>query len=792
MPLVSRTIPNLVQGVSQQPEILRLPSQADEQINGFSSVVEGLKKRPPSKHIAKISTTSFANSFVHTINRDVTERYVISISANSIKVYEIDGTERTVVAQTGALNYLDATNPKQDYVATTVADFTFILNKQKVPQFDSTVTSGAKVEQAVYTVLQGVSSASYSLTIDNTQYTSSGSTNGETIRDNLFSAIQGSPPTDVTVVKIGVGSIGITKSSGTLAVSSSDGYGNDASQVVKDTVQNFSDLPSPAINNMVVEVTGDAGNTFDNYYVKFEEFQDGDGVWKETVKPDIQVALDPTTLPHSLIRTADGNFRFTQLDGTTYQVGGTDFTTPKYGQRVAGDEDSAPTPSFIGRKLNDLFFHRNRLGFLSDENVIMSRAGEFFDFFPETVTQLLDTDPIDIASTHTKVSILRHAISFDEELLLFSDQTQFIMSGEATLTASNVAINVATEFEADRQTKPKGAGSNVFFTFPKGDFTGMREFFIASDTDTKQADDITANVPVFIPKNVFKITSATNENILAILSSDTPNCIYIYQYYVSSGKRLQSAWHKWDYGSTTTDNILNIDFIENTLIIVNERSDGVYLEKVDVSPARVDTGATYLTHLDRKLVETEVTTNYDSATNITTITLPYVINNTMKVVGRVGGTNKAGREILTNTQSGTSITVSGDITNFKFFVGEQYEFLFKFSQQFVQLADSNGARISVKEGRLQIRNWSVSFNNTGFFQTEVTPKARDTSSSTFTGTITGAGLLGTVNLEDGDFKFSVQSRNDNLSIVLKNNSHLPSNFINANWEGYYVTQSQDI
>ena len=211
-----------------------------------------------------------------------------------------------------------------------------------------------------------------------------------------------------------------------------------------------------------------------------------------------------------------------------------------------------------------------------------------------------------------------------------------------------------------------------------------------------------------------------------------------------------------------------------------------------MSPARVDTGATYLTHLDRKLLETEVTTNYDSATNITTITLPYVINNTMKVVGRVGGTNKAGREILTNTQSGTSITVSGDITNFKFFVGEQYEFLFKFSQQFVQLADSNGARISVKEGRLQIRNWSVSFNNTGFFQTEVTPKARDTSSSTFTGTITGAGLLGTVNLEDGDFKFSVQSRNDNLSIVLKNNSHLPSNFINANWEGYYVTQSQDI
>ena len=41
MPLINRVIPNLVQGVSQQPEVLRLPSQASVQENGFSSVVEG-------------------------------------------------------------------------------------------------------------------------------------------------------------------------------------------------------------------------------------------------------------------------------------------------------------------------------------------------------------------------------------------------------------------------------------------------------------------------------------------------------------------------------------------------------------------------------------------------------------------------------------------------------------------------------------------------------------------------------------------------------------------------------
>ena len=79
-----------------------------------------------------------------------------------------------------------------------------------------------------------------------------------------------------------------------------------------------------------------------------------------------------------------------------------------------------------------------------------------------------------------------------------------------------------------------------------------------------------------------------------------------------------------------------------------------------------------------------------------------------------------------------------------------------------------------------------------FFTTEVIPVGRDTSNTTFTGTITGSGVLGTVNLEDGDYTFAVQSENDKLTVTLKNNSHLPSNFINASWQGYYVTASQRV
>jgi len=789
MALVSRTIPNLVQGVSQQPEVLRLNSQAGEQINGFSSVVEGLKKRPPTEYVAKLSSSSLGNAFIHTINRDLNERYIVVVSNGSIAVYDINGVSKTVVNQTSATNYLSSSNPKSDFVCMTVADYTFILNKNTTTAMGS-ATSSAKVEQAVYSVLQGVNSTKYSITIDGSTYSfTSSNTNSEDIRNGLKSAI--GSPSGITVSNIGNSSFSIVKSSGTLTVTASDGYGNDASQVVKDKVQNFSDLPVPAINNQIVQVTGDADSGFDDYYVKFIE---ADNLWQETVAPNTKTSFDETTMPHILIRTADGNFRFTQVDGSTYTISGTDYDVPAWGDRICGDIDSVPDPTFIGRKLNDIFFHRNRLGFLADENVIMSRSGEFYEFFPETITQVLDTSPIDVASTHTKVSILRHAISFDEELLLFSDQTQFVLSGGATLTAENISINVTTEFETDKTIKPVGAGSNVYFGFNKGSFTGIRELFIASDTDTKQADDITANVPKYIPANVFKLSSATNENIIVALSSDEDNALYVYQYYVSQNRRLQSAWSKYTFGTASTDSILNIDFIENELFIINERSDGVYLEKMNVSPALTDTGETYLTHLDRKLDNTEITESYNAGTNQTTITLPYQIKNTMKVVGRSGASNKAGQEIATVSQTvgGTDIVISGDITAQNYFIGEQYEFKFQFSQQFIQVADTQGSRISVKEGRLQIRNWNVSFNDTGYFTTEVSPVGRDTSTTTYTGTITGTGLLGTVNLEDGDYTFAVQSENDKLTVVIKNDSHLPSNFINASWQGYYVTASSRV
>ena len=82
--LISTSIPNLLNGVSQQPDTIRLPNQAETQENGLSDVVYGLGKRPPTIHVAKLNSDTFENSKVHFINRDSTERYTVLIN-NGLK-----------------------------------------------------------------------------------------------------------------------------------------------------------------------------------------------------------------------------------------------------------------------------------------------------------------------------------------------------------------------------------------------------------------------------------------------------------------------------------------------------------------------------------------------------------------------------------------------------------------------------------------------------------------------------------------------------------------------------------
>ena len=162
--LVSSSIQNLLNGVSQQPDTVRLPNQAATQENGLSDVVFGLGKRPSTEHVAKLSTATDTNVKVHLINRDSVEQYVVLITNGGLKVYTLGGVEKTVVAPSG-LSYLTTTTPNTDINCITVADYTFIVNKgTTIAKSGSTATS--RPAEAIFYVKNGQYKTTYEIKID--------------------------------------------------------------------------------------------------------------------------------------------------------------------------------------------------------------------------------------------------------------------------------------------------------------------------------------------------------------------------------------------------------------------------------------------------------------------------------------------------------------------------------------------------------------------------------------------------------------------------------------------------
>jgi len=68
MTFISSTVPNLINGISQQPSAFKLATQAEAQLNGVSSVVHGLLKRPPTVHRAVLAQSITTNSFTHVLD----------------------------------------------------------------------------------------------------------------------------------------------------------------------------------------------------------------------------------------------------------------------------------------------------------------------------------------------------------------------------------------------------------------------------------------------------------------------------------------------------------------------------------------------------------------------------------------------------------------------------------------------------------------------------------------------------------------------------------------------------
>jgi len=660
MAAVTQRISNFLGGVSKQSDDKMLPGQVRECYNGFPDATYGLTKRPGFKHIVNLGTgTTYDNAKWFYINRDDDEEYIGCIKGNGVFVWNaLTGAACTITYGTGAQAYLNGT--KDNYKLITVQDTTIVINNsvtvtaQAAPSFipksrGTIVISGAVPEVDYVVNIQGIETTITSHTTDYTFDDILADKSGHNLKDainSLITAQQGANNNNFTgtwtVTQNGKVSLDITRVVNGVAtaftIEARGGFGNNFLEAFQDEVSSITKIPEESFHGHVVKIANTTG-VLDDYYAAFKADNgiSGRGFWEETIAPNVSPGLNNQTLPHELINTGTNTFTF---------------KTITYAARKTGDDDTNSQPSFLDNTITAGFFHNNRLGFLSKDNVSMSQSGEFFDFYFKSAQTVLDSDPIDLSCSSVKPTALHAVLPTAQGVVLFSEKQQFILfSDSGVLTPQLATIRTISNFEMDNKVDPVDVGTQINFISKTPGYTRCFSMVTRGQQENPQVLDLSRVVKEWISPNIDQLISSPQNSMIA-MGEQNSNQLYIFRYYNDGKENLMQAWVEWQMPGTTQ--FITID--SDDMYAVTKQGNQFVLSKAALSQspeqAIIVNNKGQKVNPSMDLYATAASVVFDSANNLSKCYLPYNDVNELTPVLIIKGNTSTG----TFVESGFTIT----------------------------------------------------------------------------------------------------------------------------------------
>ena len=664
MPAVTQQIPNFLGGVSRQTDDKKLINQLTECVNGYPDPTFGLLKRPGMKHtnvLKKADGTAFTKSELADaawffIDRATAGSYIGAIKGTNLYVWTAaEGTFCTVT--NNGTSYLTGTK-QDDYHFRSIQDTTIIANRtvdtamQAAGSFvansqgalklltltpndickvtikgtsdgtEHTATATAQSSATFTTFLTGTHATHDLLgavkallearhTASDTEFDGkwylNSYANSITIRRTTESnavVVDAEPGTGVTYKYFSLSAIG--------------GPLNNTLEASQDDVTNVTELPLESFHDHNLKILN-SDTEDDDYYLKFVAANGvgGKGYWQETIARDVSPGLDNATMPHELANTGATTFTFGPI---TYKA------------RLAGDDNTNPQPSFIGKKINSTFFYSNRFGVLSQDNVILGVANDNYNFFAKSALTQVDSDPIDLNVSSVRPVTLSDVLPSPQGLMLFSERQQFqVYATDASiLTPTSAVIRTLSNYEMATNVQPVDLGTTTAFV---SRVPGYSKLFTMSLRDVEQTPvvvDISKAVLEWIPNTVDDLTVSPPNSIVMLIDRDT-SYLYMYRFYNNGQEDIFQAWVKWELPGT----IQAARIINDAVTVVSQQEDEYTLGAIELD--ELPSGNVYATSSgftgnvpldmatrpvspDEGNVDAVV---YDSTNDITKIYVPY-------------------------------------------------------------------------------------------------------------------------------------------------------------------------
>jgi len=684
--------------------------------------------------------------------------------------------------------YLKDADPA-DIEVLTLNDYTFILNKGKTVAMDATTT--AALPHQAFVVLSIVGTGHYQIVLDGTvrgTYNAGAGGDVDAILNDLVADIHNQTFGGKTYTAVRVGAGIYISCTAAFTIEAVGGPSQDALYAFQDTVSTVSVLPNQAKDGYVVKVVNSGDVEIDDMWLQFNASSGatyGVGTWEETVGPGLTYKLDPLTMPHQLVRQADGSFTYGPIT---------------WDDRVIGDLNTNPNPSFVGSQIRHMFLYRNRLGFLSNETVTMSRAGDLFNFFNTTALTATDDDPIDISASTAKPVTLHYVRPTAVGLILFGDTEQFLLSTDSDILSPKTAkINTMSSYESDPDIEAVSTGISTNFIAKTPLYTKLFNLLDIRNDTPPLAEELTLNIPELIPSTIDSFISSAAASIIS-LGTIGSSTVYQYRFLQLNEKRVQS-WYKWNLTGTLLDQF----FDQSTYYAVVANGSNVEIQSFNLRQSSdegfltLPTGEKTDVFLDYWHINPYRT--YDSNADTTRIFLPYntVSGKTFVVValgGYIGGSNVTSSQsvgaVLEPTVAGTAgayyADIPGDYRGRDLVIGYQYEMSLVLPKFYI--TKNEGSYVSSDQtADLILHRLNVATGLSGPVTYEIDLTGIPTWNDVVSTTLPNTYVLNNVNLSaESVHVVPIYQRNKNTAIRIIGNTPFPVNLLDITWEGKYSSR----
>lgn len=559
-------------------------------------------------------------------------------------------------------------------------------------------------------------------------------------------------------------------------------------------------LPSVGVEGHIMEI-GKANRRAGNYYVRFEHTQGGStssepsldtnklrpGRWVETSRSYISTGyseggfLNEAVLP-SLLYFYDGiayigtgSFIAAQVLADTGQV----ITPLKWGNRVAGDDDSSPDPFFVDSNIAWMGVFQDRLVILSKGAVSMSRTGDYLNFYRASVLDDLATDPINLTSTFDSTDQLVGAALLDKNLIVIGTKTHYAIVGRTGITPTNAAILKTSAFESSPNVPPVSFGNMVYFASASQKNSDILAIQPSDTTDSTYAYPVSSHVDGYIPGNLVSLTASTKLNILFALSEE--GVLYAYRTLFNQGERVLSAWFDFRFGTHLTLSAIALDNTKIRMLFTAKEGDKLLTTIGELDLDRVGyTGVSRHRYLDFWVDTVATTETLTSTSDLSRCVYskepPVLVNN---VTGLAEGHGVQTGDLL---DEDFSVVFENMEVGTSYMTGIPY--LEVFEPTMPQARTQDGKVTAV--GKLVIGQMKVNYTVGAQFDVEVRDNYRNFTYQHSARKVSAPdSVVGSEYVREGSFLFPVGSAEIATRVAIKSYDHYPLVLSSIDWTGQF-------